>query len=210
MLFALEIKLDGLSYRKQRETTVFEEFEALGGRLSRSVDRVHFDAVTAALSATHNEALMVTYHDDVTCKSQFLHSGQLCYQNLFTGVVSPCRSNKGGLSIQSIVPRPATELKPTFILHWNVNAPNPPAVEILLAQSLWWDLIPNTPTICTDFDTVRPATTTAIGPASQCDRAIMYDLFLIQRRHNSRADWHILYAEAILCFTVSRSPVRVR
>lgn len=75
--------------------------------------------------------------------------------------------------------------------------PDPPAVEVLLTHILVRHLVPYTPTIGTDFDSLRPSATAAVRPAAQLDLTIVDDHFLVQRSHDRGADGHVLDAEAV-------------
>lgn len=69
-------------------------------------------------------------------------------------------------------------------------------MEVFPAQLCVGHFVPDATAIVADFNSLRPSTT-AVGPASHLDLAIVNDNFLVDWRHDGACNWHSLNGKAV-------------
>lgn len=103
----------------------------------------------------------------------------------------------GRLRVQGVVPAAAHDLDPALDVAREVNLPGPPRPLALGREVLQGHGVPVEAAVGRDLDALRPAPAARVRPALALDLAVVDDDLLGPRRHDGRADGHLLDLDAV-------------
>ena len=85
------------------------------------------------------------------------------------------------LCVQRIVPAAANDLDPTFDIAWQIDLPRAPRPLVLCGHELQRDSVPREPSVGRQFDSLRPAAASGVGPAFAVDGSVVDDDLVVPR-----------------------------